>query len=191
MTVVVTDGSPTVFTEEVYDGAEASRKWLQVIEAALENASLARVYVPEGQGELAALAADSDKVVLFDVAGFEMPSGAQPVRRSGRWRWMLAAGVGLGITGGALAFAWRFFRVRTNRVRRSTGSKPRASMFSRCWSTVFRSWRNAGPWRRSGTWSRKDACLTRTSVLRDYRSFPVMALTPTVCTAWHATGMSI
>ncbi len=80
MTVVVTDGVPTVFTDEVYDGAEASRKWVEAIEAALENASLSRVYLPEGQGELAALATDSEKVVLFDVAELEMPSGVQPVR---------------------------------------------------------------------------------------------------------------
>lgn len=109
MVVVVTEGSPTVFTERVYDGAEAFRKWMQAIEASLEYASLARVYVPEGQGELAPLATDSDKVVLFDVVGFEMPSGVHPVRRSGRRRWMLAAGGGLGITGGVLAFAWLFF----------------------------------------------------------------------------------
>ena len=109
MTVVVTDGSPTVFTEEVYDGAEASRKWVLAIEAALENSSLARIYLPEGRDNLAGLASDSDKVVLFDVAGLEMPSGVHPVRRSGRWRWALAASVGLVITGGSLTFAWLVF----------------------------------------------------------------------------------
>ncbi|MCY3877525.1 MAG: hypothetical protein OXF88_24945 [Rhodobacteraceae bacterium] len=109
MTVVVTDGSPTVFTEEIYDGAVAVRKWVQAIEAALENASLARVYLPEGQDELAALATDSEKAVLFDVAGLETPSGVHPFRRSGRWRWVLAAGGGLGITGGILTFAWYVF----------------------------------------------------------------------------------
>ncbi len=84
MTVVVTDGFPTVFTQEVYDGADASPKWVLAIEAALENASLARVYLPEGQGDIAALAADSGKVVLFDVAGLETLSGVHPVRRSSR-----------------------------------------------------------------------------------------------------------
>ena len=109
MTVVVTDGAPVVFTEEVYDGAEASRKWALAIGEALENSSLVRIYLPEGQGDVAAHAAESAKVVLFDAAGLEPPSGVQPVRRSGRWRWMLAAAVGLGITGGILAFAWFVF----------------------------------------------------------------------------------
>ena len=109
MTVVVTDGSPTVFTEEVYDGAEAFRKWVLGIKAALENSSLARVYLPEGQDDIAALANDSDKVVLFDAAELDAPSGVHPVRRSGRWRWILAGSVGLGMTGGALTFAWLAF----------------------------------------------------------------------------------
>ena len=109
MTVVVTDGAPTVFTEEVYDGAQASRKWMQAIEAALENASLSRVYLPEGKGDIAALATDSEKVVLFDVAELATPSGVHPVRRSGRLHWVLAAGGGLGITGGILTLAWFVF----------------------------------------------------------------------------------
>ena len=109
MTVVVTDGAPVVFTEEVYDGAEASRKWALAIGEALKNASLVRIYLPEGQGGIAALAAESAKVVLFDAAGIEPPSGVQPVRRSGRWRWILAAAGGLGIAGGILAFAWLVF----------------------------------------------------------------------------------
>ena len=102
-TVVVTDGAPTVFTEDVYDGAEASRKWAQAIEVTLENASLARVHLPEGKGELAAVATDSEKVVLFDVEGPETPSSVNPVRRSGRLRRVLAAVGGLGMTGGFLA----------------------------------------------------------------------------------------
>ncbi len=47
MTMVVTDGARTVFTVGVYDGAEVSRIWVEAIEAALENASLSRVYLPE------------------------------------------------------------------------------------------------------------------------------------------------
>ena len=109
MTVVVTDGSPTVFTEEVYDGADASREWVLAIEAALENASLARVYLPEGQGDIADLASDSDKVVLYEAAGLETPSGVHPVRRSGRWRWALTAIGGLSIAGGILTLTWLFF----------------------------------------------------------------------------------
>ena len=60
-------------------------------------------------GGVAALVAESDKVELFDAAGFETPSGVRPVRRSGRWRWMLAAAGGLGVTGVILAFAWFVF----------------------------------------------------------------------------------
>lgn len=107
--MVVTDGAPTVFTEEVYDGAEASRKWAQAIEVTLENASLARVHLPEGKGELAALATDSDKSVLFGVEGLETPSGVHPGRRSGRWCWVLVAGGRFVIAGGVLAFAWLVF----------------------------------------------------------------------------------
>ena len=94
MTVVVSGGSPTVFTEEDFDGVEASPKWVQEIRAALGNASLSRVHLPEGQGDFAALATDSDKVVLFDVAELEMHSGVQPVRRSSRSRWCSPLEVG-------------------------------------------------------------------------------------------------
>ncbi|MCY3876328.1 MAG: hypothetical protein OXF88_18820, partial [Rhodobacteraceae bacterium] len=107
--VVVADGSPTVFTEEVYEGDDAARKWMLAIEEELKNTSLARVYLPEGRDNLAALANDFDKVVLFDVAGLETPTGVHPVRRSGRWRWVLAASAGLGMTGGALTFFWLVF----------------------------------------------------------------------------------
>ena len=93
----------------MYDGSEASRKWAQAIRAAPGNASLARVYLPGGQGDFASLATDSDKVVLFDVAGLETPSGVYPVRRSGRSRWVPAAGGGLGITSGVLTLAWLVF----------------------------------------------------------------------------------
>ena len=43
MTMAVTDRSPTVFTEEDFDGAKAFSKWVQVITAALGNVSLSRI----------------------------------------------------------------------------------------------------------------------------------------------------
>ena len=43
------------------------------------------------------------------LGGLQTPSGVYPVRRSGRWRWVFAAGVGLGIVGGILTLAWFVF----------------------------------------------------------------------------------
>ena len=165
------------------------------IEAALENASLSRVCLPEGQGELAALATDSDKVVLFDVAGLQMPSGVHPVRRSGRWRWVLAAGGGLGMTGGILTFAWLFFlhplqgqdEQGAEKYRIETSRLDVEPLLQHCISELAEFWPMAPEW----DLVEEGACLIRTSARRDCRPFPVKAPMPTVCTDWRATGTSI
>ena len=127
---------------------------MQAIEAALENASLSRVYLPEGLGDIAALAADSGKAVLFDVAGLEMPSGVHPVRRSGRGRRVLAAGGGFGITVGILAFAWFVFlqplqgqdERAVERYRTETSRLDVQPLLQHCISELAEFWPMAPEW---------------------------------------------
>ncbi len=98
LTVVVTDGAPAVFSEEVYDTPE---RWLLSIEEALGNSSLIRVHVPEGEEVCAGLVqAGNSKLAVYDAAVLTVAGTVRPVRRSGRGRVLMLAGAVFLVLGG-------------------------------------------------------------------------------------------
>ena len=110
LTVVIADGAPVVFSEEVYDTPE---QWLLAIEEGFGNTSLARVYVPEGEEICTGLVQDGNpKLAVYDAAVLTVAGNVRPVRRSGRGRVLLLAGVvlfalgGLAGVGGYLYLSW-------------------------------------------------------------------------------------
>ena len=98
LTVVVADGAPVVFSEDVHEDAG---KWRLAAEAAVENASIHRVYLPEDFG-----AAASGKIVHFAPGDLALPPGVKPLRRQGVRRMLLAGLAAVHVA--AAALYWQF-----------------------------------------------------------------------------------
>lgn len=107
LTVVITDGAPAVFSEKVYDAPE---QWLLAIEDGLGNVSVDRVYVPDGEEACEGLIrAGNQKLVVYDSSVLTVASNVRPVRRSGRGRALLLAGVVFLALGGLVGAGWYFY----------------------------------------------------------------------------------
>lgn len=107
LTVVVADEAPVIFSEKVHDTPE---RWLLAIEEGFDNDSISRVYVPDGEGACADLVRDGNpKLVVYDASVLTVASSVRPVRRSGRGRVLLLAGVVLLALGGMAGAGWYFY----------------------------------------------------------------------------------
>jgi len=91
MTVVIADGAPTVFSEEIFDDV---KKWKLAFEDAEKNTSIDRVYLPEDDDPLANVTPKPDhrRIIRYRSRELAVPSGIGAVRRSG-YTFRLAAGM--------------------------------------------------------------------------------------------------
>ncbi len=112
LTVVIANGAPAIFSEKLHD---TFGKWLREIGEELENVSVGRVYVPEGEEACTALAREGNpKLVVYDASVLTVAGSVRPIRRSGRLRTLLMAGVVFLALGG-LAGAGLYLQVSLNR----------------------------------------------------------------------------
>ncbi len=104
LTVVIADGAPVIFSEKVHD---TPGQWLLAIEEGFDNDSVNRVYVPDGEEACAGLVSDGNpKLVVYDASVLTVAGSVRPVRRSGRGRVLLLAGVVFLALGGLAGAGW-------------------------------------------------------------------------------------
>lgn len=104
LTVVIADGSPTVFSEEAYNDRA---KWNLAIDEAVQNSSINRLYLPEDlDNRQVGLENPKGNICWYTAAELSVPPGIRPVYGRNRYKHVIAGAALMVVSGIAAAVGW-------------------------------------------------------------------------------------